>query len=294
MPSRSPRRSSAPPPPGSPIDAAAPSTRLALLVAYDGRAYHGWQAQPDVPTVQAAVRAALVPLAGRGVRVVGASRTDAGVHALGQVASVVSPAPLAPSTVMAVLNARLPPDVRVLAARAAPDGFDARRAARLKRYGYRLRTAAVPSPFLRGYGWELGRPVDVSAMRRALAPLRGKHDFSAFCAAPGRERDPVCTVRSARVVARRDEVWVLVSADAFLHHMVRNVVGTVVEVGRGRRPAEWAEAALAGRDRRAAGPTAPAAGLFLLSVRYPRPLFPGGGRHRCAPAGARPGREGGA
>ncbi|HZS31878.1 MAG TPA: tRNA pseudouridine(38-40) synthase TruA [Methylomirabilota bacterium] len=266
---------------------------MALLLEYDGRRYHGWQTQPDVPTVQAAVRTALVPLAGPAVRVVGASRTDAGVHALGQVASVVSPAPLAPSTVMAVLNARLPPDVRVLAARAAPDGFDARRAARLKRYGYRLRTTVVPSPFLRGYAWELGRPVEVRAMRRALASLRGKHDFSAFCAAPGRERDPVCTVRSARVVVRRDEVWVLLSADAFLHHMVRNVVGTVVEIGRGRRPVEWAGAVLAGRDRRGAGPTAPAAGLFLLSVRYPLPLFPGGGRRRQGPVRAGPGRDGG-
>jgi tRNA pseudouridine38-40 synthase len=244
-----------------------------------------------VPTIQGLVRAALVPLAGPEVRVVGASRTDAGVHALGQVASVATPVPLRPVTVVAALNARLPRDVRVLAARAVPDAFDARRAARLKRYGYRIGTAPVPSPLCRGYAWELGRPLDAPRMRRALAPLRGKHDFSAFCAAAGRERDPVCTVRAARVVARLDAVGIVLSADAFLHHMVRNVVGTLVEVGLGRRAPEWPAAVLAGRDRRAAGPTAPPEGLCLLGVRYPFPLFPGGGRVRGGARAEAGGRE---
>ncbi len=205
---------------------------------------------------------------------IGASRTDAGVHALGQVASVSTRERLAPAVAMAALNARLPRDIRVLAARAAPEGFDARRAARLKRYGYLLSTDRVPSPFLRGFAWHVGRALDADAMARAAAPLRGKHDFSAFCAAPGRERDPVCTVRAVRVVARRGQIGVLVSADAFLHHMVRNVVGTLVEVGLGRRPPGWVIEVLAGRDRRAAGPTAPPHGLYLLRVRYPWNLFP--------------------
>jgi tRNA pseudouridine38-40 synthase len=246
-----------------------------------------------VPTIQGLVRAALAPLAGPGVRVVGASRTDAGVHALGQVASVAGPVSLPSATVLAALNARLPRDVRVLAARAVPDTFDARRSARLKRYGYRIGTTAVAPPLCRGYAWELGRPLDAARMRRALAPLRGKHDFSAFCAAAGRERDPVCTVRAARVVARPGAVAVVLSADAFLHHMVRNVVGTLVEVGLGRRPPEWAAAVLATRDRRAGGPTAPAAGLCLLSVRYPFPLFPGGGRPRGGARRAARAGEGG-
>ena len=179
---------------------------------------------------------------------------------------------------MAALNARLPRDVRVLAARTAPEGFDARRSARLKRYGYLLTTDGVPSPFLRGFAWHVGRALDVGAMARAAAALRGKHDFSAFCAAPGRDRDPVCTVRAVRVVHRRGRVGVLVSADAFLHHMVRNVVGTLVEVGLGRRPPRWVADVLARRDRRAAGPTAPADGLYLLRVLYPWTVFPGG-RH---------------
>ena len=234
--------------------------------------------------MQGQVLEALRPLVDGEVRLVGASRTDAGVHALGQVATVATREPLAPAVVKAALNARLPRDIRVRAARAAPDEFDARRAARLKRYGYLLATDRVPSPFLRGFAWHVGSALDPDAMARAAAPLRGRHDFGAFCAAQGRERDPVCTVRSMRVIARRGRIGVLMSADAFLHHMVRNVVGTLVEVGLGRRLPEWVAQVLAGRDRRAAGPTAPPHGLYLLRVRYPWCLFPGGtGRRTDGP-----------
>jgi tRNA pseudouridine38-40 synthase len=209
------------------------------------------------------------------VRVVGASRTDAGVHALGQVASVHGPEPLDPGTVMAALNARLPRDIRVLEARAVPEGFHARRAARLKRYGYLLATGAVSWPFLHGFAWHVGRPLDARAMAEAAAGLRGKHDFSAFCAAPGRARDPVCRVHAVRVVARGHRIGVVISADAFLHHMVRNIVGTLVEVGLRRQPARWVPDVLAGRDRKAAGPTAPPEGLYLLRVLYAPSVFSG-------------------
>jgi tRNA pseudouridine38-40 synthase len=255
-----------------------PVSRFALLLAYDGTAYRGWQVQPDAPTVQGLLVEAVRPLAGAGARVTGASRTDAGVHALGQVAGVVAERPVAPRVAMAALNGTLPRDVRVLAARAVGAGFDARRSARLKRYGYLLETAPVASPFLRRHAWQVPRALDVGAMRAALACLRGKHDFAAFQAAAGRARAPVCTVYAARLVAAGGRVGVLVSADAFLHHMVRNIVGTLVEVGLGRRPAAWMAEVLAGRDRRRAGPTAPAHGLYLLSVRYPEPLFPGRAR----------------
>lgn len=230
------------------------------------------------------LRDALRPLAGAGVRVTGASRTDAGVHALGQVASVVAERPLVPAVVQAALNAMLPRDIRVLGARAVPEGFDARRAARLKRYAYLIAPAPVRPPFLRAYAWHVPPALNVGRMRAALAVCRGKHDFAAFQAAAGRDRAPVCTVRAARVATVGGLVGVVLSADAFLHHMVRNLVGTLVMVGDGRRPVEWMAEVLEGRDRRRAGPTAPAHGLFLLSVRYAIPLFPGGGRPRRPPA----------
>jgi tRNA pseudouridine38-40 synthase len=234
--------------------------------------------QPEGRTVQGTVREALRPLLGEQVRVVGASRTDAGVHAIGQVASVSGGRALAPAPVMAALNATLPRDIRVRGVRAVAPGFDARRAARLKRYVYLLATDPVPWPFLRGYTWNPGRRLSVAAMRAAAGALRGRHDFSAFRAAAGRSRSPVCRVHSLRVVERRGLLAVFVSADAFLHHMVRNMVGTLAEVGAGRRPVRWASEVLAARDRSRAGPTAPASGLFLVSVRYATPLFPGGGR----------------
>lgn len=209
------------------------------------------------------------------MRVVGASRTDAGVHALGQVAGVAGPRAVTPEVARAALNATLPRDVRVLAACTVPPGFDARRTARLKRYGYLLTVGPVASPFLRRYAWHVGGVLDLAAMRAALGPLRGTRDFSAFRAAAGRRRHPVCTVRSVRLLARGDRVGFLISADAFLHHMVRILVGSLVEIGRGRRPPTWLAEVLASRDRTRAGPTAPAHGLYLLSVRYPWPLFPG-------------------
>ena len=225
--------------------------------------------------MQGLVIEALRPLAGGEVRVVGASRTDAGVHALGQVASVESPRPIAAETAMAALNATLPRDVRVLAARAAPEGFNARRATRLKRYGYLLDTAPVPSPFLRGLAWHVGRPLDAPAMAEAARGVRGKHDFSAFCAAPGRGRDPVCHVHAVRVVGRGHRLGVLISADAFLHHMVRNIVGTLVEVGLGRRPAAWALDVLGSRDRQTAGPDRAAARPLLAPGAVCREHLPG-------------------
>ncbi len=231
--------------------------------------------------------AALAPLAGQVVRLTGASRTDAGVHALGQVASFSSGKGLAPGVVRAALNATLPRDVRVLGARAVAPSFDARRSARLKRYAYLIVRGPVAVPFLRGYAWHVPSPLDVAGMRAALAGLRGKHDFSAFQAAAGRDRTPVCTVYAARLAERGALLGVFLSADSFLHHMVRSIVGTLLEAGRGRQPAAWVGDVLAGRDRRRAGPTAPAHGLFLVGVRYPAPLFAGAGRARRSAPGWR-------
>jgi tRNA pseudouridine38-40 synthase len=237
-----------------------------LVVAYDGTGYSGWQVQPGRQTVQGLIVAAARELLGKDVRVTGASRTDAGVHALRQVVSIRGAREMPTGVVGRALNARLPADVRVVACAETAAGFDARRAARGKRYGYLIENGPIAAPFLLRYAWHVPLPLDVERMRRALVVLRGRHDFSAFRAAAGREHEPTCFVRALHVIRRRQRVAILVSADRFLHHMVRNLVGSAVEVGRGARPAEWLAEVLASGDRRLAGPTAPAHGLTLIRV----------------------------
>ena len=239
-----------------------------LTLAYDGGRFHGWQTQPAGPTIQGALTDACARVLGPPVRVVGASRTDAGVHALGQVASVWTGSSLPAATLGRALNALLPEDVRVVDAREAPPGFDARRRAAAKRYLYLFDVGPVADPFFRHFAWHVPARLDVPTMAKALPALRGRHDFSAFCASPGRERTPVCTLPSLRLVPRRQRLALVVSGDRFLHHMVRNIAGSLVEVGRGARPPEWIGEVLVGRDRTRAGPTAPARGLLLLRVLY--------------------------
>jgi tRNA pseudouridine38-40 synthase len=224
--------------------------------------------QPDQTTVQGLVREACARILGEPVKVTGASRTDAGVHALRQVASLVTTSTLEPARLARGLNALLPESVRVLEAAEAPAGFDARRSALGKRYLYLIDGGRVAHPMRRRFAWHPRFPLDVARMQAAVGALRGKHDFSAFCAAPGRGRTPTCTVRSIRLVARGDEIAVLISADSFLHHMVRNIVGSLVEIGRGAQPPGWLAELLAGRDRTRSGPTAPPQGLFLVRMLY--------------------------
>jgi len=254
-----------------------------MTLAYDGGRYVGWQRQANGPTVQAAVERALEALEGRPVAVVGAGRTDAGVHALGQVASATLAREIAPVALVKALNARLPDDIRVLTAADAPEGFNARFAAREKLYRYRIFNRAIGDPFERRYSWHVARPLDFDALADALAVVEGRHDFAAFQAAGSRvtstvrtlsgvsaQRTPWAPMRGA-VEADRDEGGVVsldFRGDGFLRHMVRNIVGSVVQVALGRRPAPWMAEVLASRDRRHAGPTAPPEGLFLVSVRY--------------------------
>lgn len=252
------------------------------MLAYDGTGFHGWQIQTDLPTVQGALLTAARPLFDGEMRLTGASRTDAGVHAVGQAATLTGISTLPPAAVQGALNARLPREVRVVSAVEAAPGFDARRAARGKRYLYLVDNGRVRSPLLQRYAWHVNGRLDVEAMRSGLGLLRGRHDFSAFCAAPGRDADPVCRVQAVHVLRRRALVAVLISADRFLHHMVRNLVGSAVGVARGARSPEWMRDVLASRDRRRAGPTAPAHGLVLVRVRYPDDAD--GGRPRGGPA----------
>jgi tRNA pseudouridine38-40 synthase len=241
-----------------------------LVLSYDGTDYHGWQVQPRTRTVQGLVLEAARRRLGPETRVIGASRTDAGVHAMRQAVSLTTAARIPCLGLRGALNADLPRDIRVIDVHEAPAGFDARRAATGKRYAYLIDNGPVANPLIVRYAWHIPQALDVEAMRRALAPLRGRHDFAAFCAAPGRAKDPVCLVRALHVIRRKERLAVLLSADRYLHHMARNIVGSAVAVGRGARDPDWLSAVCASGDRTRAGPTAPAQGLALIRVLFPR------------------------
>ena len=247
-----------------------------ITVAYDGAGYVGWQRQASGVSIQGLIEDALRALDGRDVAVAGAGRTDAGVHALGQVAAFTLAREMAPDTLARALNAHLPPAVRVLRAEEAPPAFHPRFGARAKTYRYQLWTGEVLSPFERGRAWHVPGVLDVEAMRAAAQTLAGRHDFAAFQGAGSEvattEREifesAICSLQSAMLVYE-------VTGSGFLRHMVRNIVGSLVEVGRGRRPAAWIGDVLAARDRTAAGPTAPPQGLFLVRVEYSGALAAG-------------------
>ncbi len=202
------------------------------------------------------------------MRATGAGRTDAGVHARGQVASIHVSRPLPLRAWTAGLNALLPEDLACVRAEVAPEGFDARRWARGKRYAYTILQTPVRGPLLRGRVWEMRRPLDLEAMRRAARALLGKHDFSALRAADCPARTTVREIRRLEILQEGPRVELIVEATAFLKHMVRNIVGTLVEVGHGRRDPDSLPALLEARDRARAGPTAPAHGLLLDDVFY--------------------------
>ncbi len=244
--------------------------QLRLTVEYEGTAYRGWQLQPDGPTVQAVLEQALSTALRERVRVRGAGRTDAGVHACGQIAAVrVREVPADLERLQKSLNALTPDDVAVRDITVVDDAFDPRRHARSRVYEYRIWNVAAPSPFWRRHAWHVPSQLDLAAMDEAARVLEGEHDFASFRAA---DAEPVrSTVRRVLESSLRVDGRLLVyrvEATAFLKHMVRNVVGTLVEVGRGERVAGTFRELLAVRDRTRAGATAPAHGLVLVDVRY--------------------------
>ncbi|HYG65007.1 MAG TPA: tRNA pseudouridine(38-40) synthase TruA [Thermoanaerobaculia bacterium] len=240
-----------------------------LTVSYRGAAYAGWQRQDNARTVQEVLEEALSALLGRTVRVVGASRTDAGVHARGQVAHLELDAPFPERGLIHGTNHHLPEDVRVLAAARVPDGFHARKHALGKTYSYRLSRAAVLSPLDSLFVAQVPDRLDLAAMREAAAHLPGRHDFSAFALAGGAHGQPFRTILAARWEEMGDELRFRILGEGFLRGMVRALVGTLIEVGLGRRtPGDFA-GLLDGRPRAAAGPTAPAHALVLERVFYP-------------------------
>ncbi|MCA1827512.1 MAG: tRNA pseudouridine(38-40) synthase TruA, partial [Myxococcales bacterium] len=234
-----------------------------LTLEYDGAGFVGWQVQPNARSVQEVVEKAIQRLYGSAVKITGAGRTDAGVHARGQVASLQVERRLPLKAWTAGLNALLPDDVACVQAEEAPDGFDARRSARGKRYIYSILQTPLRSPLRRGRMWEIRRPLDAGRMRTACCALVGKHDFSAFRAADCPAKTTVREVRRLDVVEDSSRLDVVIEATAFLKHMVRNIVGTLVEVAHGRRAPDSLAALLESRDRMRAGPTAPPHGLVL-------------------------------
>jgi len=243
-----------------------------LTLAYEGTAYAGWQIQTNADTIQGNLESAIQRITGYAVRVMGSGRTDSGVHALGQVASFSADSRLDGNEMLRALNGNLPLDIRVLGCQIAKDGFHALRDATGKRYRYHIRDGDLPNLFRRQYSWYVPDHLDEKKMTSAGRFLLGRHDFSSFEAAGAPRATSVRTVSELDVQRRggegREEVRLEVHADGFLYNMVRNMVGTLVEVGRGARPAEWVAEVLKARDRQVAGPTAPAHGLFLVHVDY--------------------------
>jgi len=250
---------------------------LKLTLAYDGTRFVGWQRQAEGESIQGLLEEALAKFEGAPVTVHGAGRTDAGVHAHGQVASAHVTFTHAPATLGRALNAILPDDIRVLDVAEAPPDFHARFSARSKSYRYQLRTGAVGDPFTRAFEWQLSERLDVDRMRAAAASLVGTHDFAAFQSAGTDVTSSIRTIfrseirgpeGSAPLLGPRSVLVYEVTADGFLRHMVRAIVGTLVEIGRGWRPVASVTQLLDGGTRADAGATAPPHGLFLVRVDY--------------------------
>jgi tRNA pseudouridine38-40 synthase len=243
-----------------------PTVRLVL--EYDGSRYAGWQRQPDRPTIQEAVETALFELTQERVPVIGAGRTDSGVHALGQVASFRIRRQWTPREWIRGFNAKLPEDIAVRSAGIASDDFHARYAARGKLYEYRILNRGERPAVDRAYVWHVHKPLDHAAMQRAAALLLGSHDFSSFEGTLTDNEDPVCDLRELSVTRHEETVIIRAYANRFLKHMVRAIVGTLAEVGHAKRSPESLETILAAKDRTVAGRTAPSHGLFLMRVDY--------------------------
>lgn len=250
-----------------------------LTVGYDGTQYCGWQVQPNGVSIQSMLERAIAQVCRERVRVTGSGRTDSGVHAIGQVASFSVDAAnwkAKASDLQRALNSKLPPDIAIRELVDAPQDFHAIRDALGKRYRYQLAIGETRHPFEYRYRWQLSGPIDWDALEQALVPLRGRHDFASFQAVGAPRKTTVREVRDLVIIKEPSltelDTWqrfaIEIEADGFLYNMVRNIVGTVMQVGRGKYKPEWVADVLAACDRTVAGPTAPPHGLFLLRVDY--------------------------
>jgi tRNA pseudouridine38-40 synthase len=245
-----------------------------LTLSYDGHDFAGWQIQPDRPTIQGALVSAIEQLTGEKTLPQGSGRTDAGVHALAQIASVCLNSPIPAANLRSALNDILPRSIRILEAQETAPDFHARHAARAKTYRYHIYRSAVCPPFRARYVYHYPYPLDEQRMIAAAAAVEGEHDFTSFAAVDpeirkeGLEVDNVRTIFSSRWQREGEELIYTVRGNGFLHHMVRNLVGTFLMIGKGTLSADDLERIIARRDRSAAAATAPASGLFLVSVEY--------------------------
>jgi tRNA pseudouridine38-40 synthase len=242
---------------------------IRLVLAYDGAPYLGWQVQPQGPTVQSVLQEALRLVTGAETTVKGSGRTDAGVHALGQVANFRTASPMSPAAFVRALNGVLPAAVAVLAADEVDPSFDSQFSAVEKTYRYRVLTRAERSPFEEGRAWHVHRQLDRESISSAASMLLGTHDFSSFRASGCAAGSPVRTLLRCDLIDEGDLLLFELAANGFLRHMVRNIVGTLVDVGRGRIPPARVAGILGARDRTRAGRAAPAHGLYLVRVVYP-------------------------
>jgi tRNA pseudouridine38-40 synthase len=255
-----------------------PGQNWKLVLAYDGAGFRGWQVQPGQPTIQGELSDALQRICGERVLPQGSGRTDAGVHARGQVASFRLQSPIPPANLQRALNRALPEAIRILSAELVPQDFHARHSVTEKTYEYRIFRDEICPPFLARYVYALNWPLNVESMGTAAVYVVGEHDFTSFAANDpdtesrssneSTERSCVRTIRESCWRMEGSELVYRVTGNGFLHHMVRNLVGTFLEVGRGALPADSIRDIIAARSRSAAGPTAPARGLVLVSVSY--------------------------
>ena len=242
--------------------------RVLLCVAYDGTAYSGWQLQDNAPTIEGELNKALSDIHGEEIRVIGASRTDAGVHALCNMAVYDTDARMPGEKVSFALNTRLPDDIRAVWSKEVPDDFHPRHMLTEKTYEYRIWNADFMPPTKRLYYYHVSKLLDVEAMKKASECLVGEHDFKSFSSIYTTAETTVRNIMGIEVVKERDEVFIRVSGNGFLYNMVRIIAGTLIEVGLKRKDEGYVKAALEALNREAAGPTAPAHGLLLKDFRF--------------------------
>ena len=242
--------------------------RVMLTVAYDGTAYHGWQIQPNGETIEGILNRCLSETLGEKIEVIGASRTDSGVHAMGNIAVFDTDSPIPADKISYALNQRLPEDIKIQKSEEVASDFHPRHCESRKTYEYRIYCAPFPMPVKRLYAHYTYIPMDVERMRRGASYLVGKHDFKSFCSAEAQVETTVRQVDSVEVVQEGQEIVIRVAGRGFLYNMVRIIAGTLMEVGRGHIAPEEVKTILEARDRQAAGPTAPACGLTLVKYEF--------------------------